>query len=171
MHPNGTLLQQLYSALDRHDHQAMGACYHPTKEVVFHDIAFNLTKRKCILAMWHMICAETDIKATFDILQADDRHGRVRLVDKYTFKSTGNPIRNVIDSRFHFADGYIVEHRDFCDERAWAVQAFGHGLIAFLAGRIRPMRKFIATRKLHAFIQRHPEYQEHRHRGTTPAIL
>jgi ketosteroid isomerase-like protein len=159
MHPNGTLLQRLYSALDRHDHQAMGACYHPTKEVVFHDIAFDLTDSKRILAMWHMICADTDIKATFDIIQADDREGRVSLVDEYTFKSTGNSIRNVIDSRFHFADGYIVEHRDFCDARAWASQAFGPGPKAFLAGRIRLARSFIAKEKLHAFIRKHPEYQ------------
>jgi len=158
MHPNGTLLQRLYSALDRHDHQAMGACYHPTKEVVFHDIAFNLTDRKRILAMWHMICA-TDIKATFKIIRADDREGRVSLVDEYTFQSTGNPIRNVIESYFKIVDGYIVEHRDCCDARAWASMAFGPGLTAFLAGRIRPLRSFIAKRKLEAFIGKHPEYQ------------
>jgi ketosteroid isomerase-like protein len=159
MHPNGILLERLYSALDRHDHPAMGACYHPTKEVVFHDIAFDLTDRKRILAMWHMICADTDIKATFDIIQADDRDGRASLVDEYTFKSTGNSIRNVIESRFHFADGYIIEHRDFCDERAWASMAFGPGPMAFLAGRIRLLRSLIATRKLDAFIGNHPEYQ------------
>lgn len=159
MHPNGTLLQRLYSALDRHDHQAMGACYHPTKEVVFHDIAFDLADRKRILAMWHMICADTDIKATFEVIHADDREGRVSLVDEYTFKNTGRSIRNVIDSRFHLADGYIIEHRDFCDERAWASQAFSPGLMAFFAGRIRLLRSLIAKSKLDAFIRKHPAYQ------------
>jgi ketosteroid isomerase-like protein len=157
MHPNGVLLRRLYSALSRHDYQAMGACYHPTKEIAFHDIAFDLTERKHIHAMWHMICADTDITATFKVLHADDQEGRVHLEDVYTFR--GNPVRNRIDSRFHFADGYIVEHRDFCDARAWSLQAFGPGPTAFLAGRIRLLRKFTAGGKLHAFIRKHPEYR------------
>jgi hypothetical protein len=65
----------------------------------------------------------------------------------------------VIDSWFQFADGYIVEHRDFCDAHAWASMAFGPGPTAFLAGRIRLMRSLIANGKLKAFIANHPEYQ------------
>jgi hypothetical protein len=108
--------------------------------------------------MWHMICDRTDIRATFDVLNADDREGRVSLVDEYTFRDTGRKVRNVIDSRFRFEDGFIVEHRDYCDPGIWAAMALG-GLKGWLAGRIRLLRSFTANKKLDAFISAHPEYQ------------
>jgi ketosteroid isomerase-like protein len=158
MHPNSAILQRLFTALDQHDHRTMGACYHPRKQLIFEDIAFSLRERKRILAMWHMICERTDIRAAFDILNADDREGRANLVDEYTFRDTGRKVRNAIDSRFRFEDGFIVEHRDYCDPAAWASMAFG-GIKGFLAGHIRLLRSVAATKKLDAFISTHPEYR------------
>ena len=158
MHPNDALLQRLFTALDQHDYPTMGACYHQKKKVMFHDIAFDLTERKRILAMWHMICEGTDIRARFDVVNANDRDGRVSLVDEYTFRDTGREIRNIIESRFRFEDGFIVEHRDFCDARAWASMAFG-GMKGFVAGHIRLLRSITANKKLNEFIKAHAEYQ------------
>lgn len=156
MHPNGVLLQRLFTALDRHDYLAMGPCYQPT--AAFHDIAFDLKGRQRILAMWHMICEGSDIRVTFDVVHANDQDGRVTLVDEYTFRDTGRKVRNVIDSRFHFSDEHIVEHRDFCDARAWASMAIG-GASGFLAGRIRLLRSLKANKKLGTFVRAHPEYR------------
>ena len=159
MHPNGVLLQRLFTALNQHDHRAMASCYQP--EATFHDIAFDLPKMQSIPAMWHMICEGTDIKATFEVIEANDFAGRVRLVDVYTFKknavTAGRPVRNVIDCRFRFRDGLIIEHSNSCDPRAWAAMAMG-GAEGFLAGQFRFLRRLGAKKKLEGFVQLHPEY-------------
>ena len=68
MHTNGVLLQRLFTALDDHDHRTMAGCYHPA--ATFRDIAFDLAGESEIRAMWHMICENTDIRATFEVLHA-----------------------------------------------------------------------------------------------------
>jgi ketosteroid isomerase-like protein len=157
MHKNAALLERLFASLNRHDYPSMAACYHPA--AVFKDIAFDLQGRKRIHAMWAMICdGDSDIRATFDVIRADDQEGQVKLVDEYTFRDTHRPVRNAIDSRFRFRDGLIIEHRDFCDPREWAAMAVG-GAGGFLAGRIRLLRSWKAQKKLQAFVKRHPEYQ------------
>ena len=161
MHPNAELLQRLFSALDRHDHRAMAACYHP--EATFRDIAFDLRGRRRIHSMWHMIC-EGDIRAKFKVVHADEEEGRVRIVDTYTFGATkvppkrGRSVRNVVESRLRFREGLIIEHRDACDARAWAKAALG-GPVGFLAGRIRFLRSWTARRKLRDFVSNHSEYR------------
>lgn len=148
MHPNATLLQQLYDGLNRHDHRAMSECYHA--QATFYDIAFDLRGRDEIGAMWKMICT-SDISATFEVARADDSVGVVTLVDDYTFTDTGRRVRNPIESRFRFRDGRIIEHRDSCDPRAWADAALG-GVAGFLAGRFRFLRAWKARRKLRPFL-------------------
>jgi ketosteroid isomerase-like protein len=161
MHANADLLQRLYTALDRHDHPTMAACYHP--DARFRDIAFDLQGIKKIHSMWHMIC-DTDIHATFEVIDATDRYGRVKVVDTYTFGAKkdpprkGRPVRNVIESHFVFQDGRITDHQDFCDPKEWARLALG-GPMGFLAGRIRFLRWLAATLKLKAFTNKHPEYR------------
>jgi hypothetical protein len=152
MHSNALLLERLFSSLDRKDAKAMAACYHP--EATFQDIAFDLHGKKEIYDMWRMICAG-DIRATFEVLHADDKTGRVRVVDEYTFSDTGRRVKNVIDSRFTFKNDLIAEHRDTCDPKEWAAMAMG-GVKGFLAGRVAPLRKLKARRKLKEFVQQHP---------------
>jgi len=160
MHANADLLQRLYTALDRHEHNTMADCYHP--EARFRDIAFDLQGIKKIHSMWHMI-SETDIRAKFEVVDATDRTGRVKLVDTYTFGAKkdpprkGRPVRNVIESQFVFEGGRIKDHHDFCDPKEWARQAMG-GPLGYLAGRIHFLRWLAATLKLRAFVKKHPEY-------------
>ena len=156
MHPNAELLQRLFSALDRHDHRAMAACYHP--EATFRDIAFDLRGRRRIHSMWHMIC-EGDIRTSFKIDEVDDRTAFVTVVDDYTFRAKGRKVHNVIQSRFRFKDGAIVEQQDSCDSRQWASMAIG-GVGGFLAGRIPRLRAAKARRTLDTFIETHPQYKE-----------
>ena len=132
MHPHTEVLTRLFTALDRHDHEAMAACY--AENASFRDIAFKLEGRTRIHAMWHMIC-DGDIKTTFKIDEVDDRTAFVTVVDDYTFRAKGRKVHNVIQSRFRFKDGAIVEQQDSCDSRQWASMAIG-GVGGFLAGRI-----------------------------------
>ena len=157
MHANGVLLQRLFTALDDHDHATMAGCYHPA--ATLRDIAFDLSGRPEIHGMWHMICENTDIRATFEVLHADDLKGRVALVDHYTFTDTPRKVRNVIDARFRFENGLIVQHQDHCDARAWAGMAFSGGVRAFLAGNFRIVRSLAARHKLSEFHHAHPQDQ------------
>jgi len=154
-HPNAGLLHRLFTSLNQHDHQEMAACYHA--DATFRDIAFDLRGSKQIHAMWHMIC-ETDIRASFHLLEVDDRVGHVTLIDDYTFSSTGRAVHNVIDSHFRLRDGLIIEHQDLCDARVWAAMALG-GVSGFMAGRFRFLRSFKARQLLREFIDNHPGYQ------------
>ena len=156
MHANGVLLQHLFSGLNQHDARAMADCYHP--EASFRDIAFDLHGRRQIQAMWEMVC-NGDIRATFDIVHADDETGQVNLIDDYTFSSTGRRVHNVIDSRFRFRDGLILRHEDSCDSQAWAAMALG-GLSGFLAGRFHFLRSSKARKKLRDFVAQRPEYKD-----------
>jgi hypothetical protein len=112
-----------------------------------------------------MICSG-DIRASFDIVHADDRSGVVAVVDNYTFGASkdppraGNAIRNEIVSGFTFQDSLIIDQLDECDANAWARAAFGRGLKGFLAGHIRWIRSIGARQKLSAFAKKHPEYSE-----------
>ena len=151
-HSNALLLQRLFSSLNRKDDKTMATCYHP--KATFQDIAFKLKGKQDIHDMWRMICAG-DIRATFEVVQADDETGRVRVVDEYTFSDTGRRVRNVIDSRFTFKDHLVVEHRDTCDPHEWAAMAMG-GVRGFLAGRVGPLRRLKARRKLRKFVEQHP---------------
>ena len=154
-HAYAELLQRLFAGLKLHDHEKMATCYH--EQATFRDIAFDLRGRKTIHAMWHMI-SETDLRTTFHVTQANEQSGSVRLVDEYTFTSTGRRVRNVIDSRFRFENGLIREQQDSCDARLWGAMALG-GVSGFLAGRLRPLRSHEARKLLQSFIEKHPEYQ------------
>jgi len=154
MQPNVDTLTELYASLDGKDHQRMAACYAP--DAMFEDIAFHLEGRKQIHAMWHMI-AETDLRASFEIIKVDEQSGTVRLIDNYTFRDTGRKVHNVISSQLRLRDGLIIEHRDSCNALNWGIQALGplKGVGSWLFPAFRRAK---AKAKLEVFIARHPEY-------------
>jgi ketosteroid isomerase-like protein len=149
VHSSAKLVEQLYRSLDRHDFQAMADCYHPS--ACFRDIAFDLEGKEQIRSMWQMICAG-DIRATFEIVRADEASAVAKLVDEYTMSKSRRRVRNAIESRFRFQDGLILEHHDFCDARAWAAAAIG-GIGGFFVGRLRFLRAWGANAKLRRFAQ------------------
>jgi len=156
-HPNADVLTRLFTSLNRHDHAAMADCY--DENATFSDIAFDLNGRKQIHAMWHMIC-EGDIQTRFEIVEVDERRAVAQVVDDYTFRSKGRKVHNLIQSRFRFENGRIVDQEDICDTRQWASMALG-GIAGFLAGRLSFVRRGKARRTLDAFIATHPEYKRH----------
>jgi ketosteroid isomerase-like protein len=152
MHPNAELLRTLYTCLSHKDADGMAACYHP--DATFHDIAFDLSGRDQIHAMWDMVRHAQGFKATFKIIGADDEKGSADLVDDYVFGATGRHVRNVIHSEFTFRDGLIHQHRDSCDAFSWSIQALGpvKGAVAWL---VPALRRGMARKKLDAFIGQH----------------
>jgi len=157
MHPNHDLLDRLYTALNKRDHDAMAACYTP--DAHFRDIAFDWDKRDGIHTMWRMICSR-EIHATFAIIDADETHGFAGAVFSYKFGASedpsrpGRPVCNPTISTFTFHKGRIVRQEDCCDAKAWARMAIGNGPKGFLAGRIRLLRSATAKAKVAAFLRR-----------------
>jgi hypothetical protein len=101
---------------------------------------------------------KSNIRAAFEVVDADDHNAQVSLVDDYTFYarddsplSSRRQVHNVIDSRFRFRNGLIIEHHDFCDAQAWARMALG-GINGFLAGRLRFLPSLKARQKLDRFL-------------------
>ncbi len=148
MHPNSALIRRLFEGLAGREAAVIAGCYDP--DARFRDIAFDLHGREQIAAMWRMIMSG-DIQVTLDSVEADDETGFARVTDEYTFRETGRRVRNPIQSRFRFRNGWIFSHLDTCDARAWATMAFGQGLIGFVAGHVRFARAFQAGRLLHKF--------------------
>jgi ketosteroid isomerase-like protein len=160
-HPNVALVERLFAALNRHDHDAMAGCY-DNDQATFHDIAFHLERKPEIHDMWRMICeGESGIEVNVKRIDADAERGEARVLDRYRFgrdkarRKEGQLVVNEITSRFRFRDGRIIEHVDECDERAWAKQALG-GPIGWIAGRSRFVRSLSATAKLKKFLRDHP---------------
>jgi ketosteroid isomerase-like protein len=159
MHANIALLNKLFTALGRRDHEAMASCY--AEEAHFRDIAFDLKGKERIHAMWRMICdGGSDIGLRyFEVLEADHRRGRAVVVEHYTFhRGKGRtahkvPVDNAIVSRFRFKKGRILRQDDGCDSKEWARQALGEGVAGFLAGRIRLLRSLVARKKLAKFVK------------------
>jgi len=154
------LIQRFYAAFDKHDGDAMAACYAP--DARFRDIAFDLEGQARIHEMWRMICSG-DIQAACEIDHADAATGAAHSVFTYHFgasknpPSPGRPVVNPIKSTFTFRDGLIARQEDDCDARAWARQAIGTGLAGFLAGRVRWLRSRKAEAKVAAFLKANPK--------------
>lgn len=151
MHPNEQMVERLYTSLNGHLPGVMAECYHSAAS--FHDIAFDLRGKPEISAMWDMICTTTDIRASFEVVEAQNDTVIAKLVDEYTFAKTGRKVRNVIESRFRFQNGLIIEHIDSCDPHVWGSMAIG-GISGFFAGRLRFLRSWKARGLLRDFERR-----------------
>jgi hypothetical protein len=105
--------------------------------------------------MWRLVCSRK-VGVAFDSVAADDRGGTGHWVASYTFTDTGRPVVNDIRSQFRFRDGLIAGHRDSCDARAWARQAYPFPK-SLVAGWVGPLRRKKARQKLAQFIEANPE--------------
>jgi ketosteroid isomerase-like protein len=129
MHANAQRIADFYSAFQRRDAVAMGACYHDAAR--FSDPVFTDLDAAGARAMWAMLLAGgKDLRIEFSGVEADERGGRAHWDAWYTFSATGRPVLNRIDATFEFRDGLIVRHQDRFDFHRWAAQALG------LSGRL-----------------------------------
>lgn len=124
MHPNAELINRFYEAFARRDGAAMAACYHPA--VHFSDPVFPDLNGPAAGAMWRMLTERgKDLRIEHRDVQADDVAGSAHWEAWYTFSATGRAVHNVIDARFAFKDGLIVNHEDSFDFYRWSRQALG----------------------------------------------
>jgi len=157
-HPNALLIERLFAALNRHDHELIAECY--ADDARFQDIAYNLRTKHRIHNMWRMICeGKSNIQVKVEAVTADDRGGTSTIVDVYDFGRTdddpGKRVINRITSRFVFDAGRIAKQVDECDPRAWAEMAIG-GRVGWIAGRVRLLRSLKANWMLYQFVRHHP---------------
>ncbi len=124
MHPNTQLIHTFYTSFQSLDAAGMCACYHSS--VVFTDPAFGRLEGDRARAMWTMLCGRaTDLKITFDRVQADDRTGSAHWEAWYSFGKERRKVHNIIEASFRFQDGLIIEHTDRFDIWRWSRMALG----------------------------------------------
>lgn len=152
------LINTLYEALGRRDHEAVAACYHP--DATFSDPVFEDLEGPEVAAMWHMLCEQgTDLDVTFDNVQADGDSGSATWIATYSFGPARRRIRNRITSRFTFEDGLIRSQVDEFDLYAWIRQAVGwSGLVIGWTKNAKSKVKDIGEDNLDKFLDKHPEY-------------
>ncbi|MCW8087923.1 nuclear transport factor 2 family protein [Sabulicella glaciei] len=145
------LLERFFAAVQRRDHEAIAACY--TEDATFEDIAFSLSGRSEIHAMWRMIAA-SDLRMTYVVEDASRQEGHARWTADYTFRSApdapGRPVHNELRSSFAFRDGRIARQVDECNALRWGVQALGP-VPGVLSTLLPVLRRRAARRKLDAF--------------------
>jgi ketosteroid isomerase-like protein len=118
------LIRRLYDGLDRHDGEAMAACYAP--DASFHDPAFGDLHGPEVGGMWRMLTSRAeDLDVELRDHQADDRTGTAHWIATYTFTQTGRTVVNDVHARFVFKEGLISHHVDEFAYGRWARQALG----------------------------------------------
>lgn len=156
---NTQLIQTFYEAFNKLDHETMNACY--ADDVTFSDSVFKNLNGKQTRAMWHMLCIRAkEFKLTFSEVQANDQEGSCHWEPIYLFSATGRSVHNIIDAKFRFKDGKIIQHEDTFNLYRWTKMALGPmgyllGWTPMIQNRVRKT----ALSNLHSFIQKHPEYQ------------
>jgi ketosteroid isomerase-like protein len=106
---NEATIRRLYEALDRHDGEAMAACYAP--DATFSDPVFPDLHAEQPGDMWRMLTARaTDLAVEVPDAHADAQAGAARWIATYTFGTTGRRVVNRVRSDFRFGDdGLIAE--------------------------------------------------------------
>jgi ketosteroid isomerase-like protein len=122
---NEQTIRRLYDGLDRHDGEAMAACYAP--EASFSDPVFPELHGDQPGDMWRMLTARaTDLSVELPEAKADAQAGSARWIATYTFGATGRKVVNRVRSDFRFgAEGLITEQHDDFPFWAWSRQALG----------------------------------------------
>jgi ketosteroid isomerase-like protein len=121
---NKQLIERFYDAFNRHDGDAMAACYAPGAR--FHDPVFQELRGEEPGAMWRMLTGRAeDLRIELAEHDADDETGSAHWLADYTFTQTGRAVHNDVRARFRFADGLIAEHDDAFGLYAWTRQALG----------------------------------------------
>jgi ketosteroid isomerase-like protein len=121
---NKQLIERFYAAFDRHDGDAMAACYAP--DARFSDPVFPGLKGSEPGAMWRMLTGRSeDLKVELLEHDADESTGSAHWRATYTFTQTGRQVVNDVHARFRFADGLIAEHTDDFSFHRWSRQALG----------------------------------------------
>jgi uncharacterized protein len=122
---NKQTIERFYAAFDKHDGEAMSACYAPAAH--FSDPVFPGLRGEEPGAMWRMLTGRSD-DLRVELLEhdSDEVTGSAHWRATYTFTQTGRPVTNDVRASFRFTeDGQIVDHRDDFSFHRWSRQALG----------------------------------------------
>jgi ketosteroid isomerase-like protein len=121
---NKQLIERFYEAFDKHDGDAMAACYAP--QVRFSDPVFPGLQNDEPGAMWRMLTSRSDdLRVELHEHDADETSGSAHWIAHYTFTQTGRKVTNDVHARFRFQDGLIAQHEDSFGFHSWSRQALG----------------------------------------------
>ena len=121
---NTELIRRFYAAFDRHDGEAMAACY--ASDATFRDPAFGELHGEEVGAMWKMLTSRADdLDVELHEHDADERTGTAHWIARYTFTQTGRKVVNDIRATFAFDGGLISDHVDEFNLGRWSRQALG----------------------------------------------
>ncbi|MFN3839769.1 MAG: nuclear transport factor 2 family protein [Cyclobacteriaceae bacterium] len=157
MNSNEQLIHQFYTAFQQLDAASMQACYHD--DIRFSDPAFPQLKGKEAGAMWAMLTEAlkknpADWKLEFSNSKADVNTGSCRWEAHYTFSLTGRKVHNIIQAKFRFKEGKIVEHTDMFDFYRWTRMAFGiTGLLLGWTPYFRNKLQTTTRKRLDAYLK------------------
>lgn len=161
---NGACIRSLYESFQRRNGAAMAACYHP--DASFSDPVFTGLRGPEVGAMWAMLCERArEFELLFSDVWADERRGGARWEARYTFSATGRRVHNVIQARFRFRDGLIIQHQDRFSLWKWSAMALGPAGALF--GWSPPVRSGI-RRKAAAGLRLYMEQKGNSHQGARP---
>ena len=152
MHQNEHLIHDFYTSFQKLDADAMVRCYAP--DIEFYDPVFENLYGKEVGAMWHMLKSRaTHFSLKFRDVSADANRGSAHWEATYQFSKTGRMVTNVIDARFEFRDGRIVNHRDRFGFWRWSRQALGStGLLLGWSPMLRNKVRAEARKNLDEYI-------------------
>lgn len=122
---NKQTIERFYAAFDKHDGDAMAACYAPAAH--FSDPVFLGLRGVEPGAMWRMLTGRSD-DLRVELLEhdADENTGSAHWLATYTFTQTGRSVTNDVRASFRFEpDGLIADHRDDFSFHRWSRQALG----------------------------------------------
>jgi ketosteroid isomerase-like protein len=123
MTPAEETVRRLYEAVKRHDAAAAAECY--CDDASYRDIAFDLTGKPDIAAMWRLVCSrEPPVKVEYGNIRTEGSQVKGYWVFDYKFRGI-NPVHNPMHSTFSFRDGKILVHHDHASRWNWARQALG----------------------------------------------
>ncbi len=154
MHPNAELIKTFYTAFQSRDSDGMIACYR--SDIVFSDPVFGTLHGPEVTSMWQMLCERgKDLTIEFGNIQADDDKGSAHWEAWYTFSKSKRRVHNIIEAKFVFQEGKIIQHTDRFNQWKWSAMALGPlgtflGWTPFVQASIRKE----AQRGLDAFMQK-----------------
>jgi ketosteroid isomerase-like protein len=149
---NRALLETFFAAFSARDGAGMSRCYDSAAR--FRDPVFELEGAR-IGAMWRMLCSRgADLRIEASDLSIIGDTGSATWHAWYTFSASGRPVHNIVNSRFRFRDGRIIDQVDRFSFWRWSRQALGPaGLLLGWTPLLRRKVQTNADRALQAHIR------------------
>lgn len=119
------LIEKFYTCFSNGDYKGMTACYH--SDIVFQDCVFGTLKGQRVFKMWEMLLSKSagNSKINFHSIETSSEHGSANWSAEYEYGVKKRKVVNVVQAKFKFKDGFIIEHQDTFNLWNWTKQALG----------------------------------------------